>query len=75
MTAPFAIMTFTKGDWGWDFTTRAGIRFRAHRDEAGFAHRAWELWRWNPVIGTWIQEYDQLGSRAECVRLAKEAFE
>lgn len=58
-------MKFTKmgrGEYAFEVD---GVTYIALRNEAGFAHRDWDLYRDGRVVA------DQLASRAECVKAAE----
>ena len=58
-------------DGGWIFEID-GIRYKAWHNDAGFAGRDWELWRWEPAVGRWVMVVDQIDTRAACVLWASE---
>lgn len=67
-------MKFTKTTrGGWQFTIE-GQTCEAIRNEAGFAHRDWEVWSVKDGVLDKCVE-DQMASRAECVLAVTEPRE
>ena len=63
MTGPTVRFQMAGGGWVFSIDT---VRFVAIRNEAGFAHRNWDLYRLTD--GRIVA--DQLGTRRECVEAA-----
>jgi hypothetical protein len=64
-----AMTKFEKRVGGWAFKV-GSAEFIAMRNEAGFAHRDWEVWHLDgSKVGGMVE--DQLESRRECVEAVK----